>query len=92
MKELIIFIVGGLTYEESLAVHNFNTNPMNRGKRSVLLGGTTILNSSDFIKEVCSNNYPSLCAISLHLHSHTAVSCIDWTFPPRKCAWGIHMR
>jgi len=49
--ELIIFVVGGVTYEESLVVHEWNKNPAN-GERRVVLGGTTILNSKSFMKEI----------------------------------------
>ena len=41
-QDIIVFIIGGCTYEEALAVHNFNrTMP---GVR-IVLGGTTIHNS-----------------------------------------------
>lgn len=45
--EIIVFIVGGATYEEALAVHQLNT----MGYR-VILGGTTIHNSESFLDEV----------------------------------------
>lgn len=49
--ELIIFIIGGATYEESLFVHEWNNNPSNGGKK-VTLGGTSIINSKAFLKEI----------------------------------------
>lgn len=45
--EIIVFMVGGATYEEALAVHQLNT----MGYR-VILGGTTIHNSESFLEEV----------------------------------------
>ncbi|XP_050069314.1 vacuolar protein sorting-associated protein 45 [Anopheles maculipalpis] len=45
--EVIVFIVGGATYEEALAVHRYNQE----GYR-IVLGGTTIHNSESFIEEV----------------------------------------
>lgn len=45
--EVIVFIIGGATYEEALAVHQLNQV----GYR-VILGGTTIHNSESFIEEV----------------------------------------
>jgi vacuolar protein sorting-associated protein 45 len=42
-------MIGGATYEESLAVHQLNKN--NFGVR-IVLGGTTIHNSSSFLEEV----------------------------------------
>lgn len=48
-QDIIIFIIGGCTYEESLAVHTFNkTMP---GVR-IVLGGTCIHNSKSFLQEV----------------------------------------
>ena len=46
-QEVVVFIVGGTTYEEALAVHQLN----NVGYR-VILGGTIIHNSESFINEV----------------------------------------
>lgn len=46
-QEVVVFMVGGTTYEEALAVHQLN----NAGFK-VILGGTTIHNSSSFIEEV----------------------------------------
>lgn len=48
-QDIIIFIVGGATYEESLTVHSINKN---YPSFNVLLGGTTIHNSSSFLNEV----------------------------------------
>jgi vacuolar protein sorting-associated protein 45 len=42
-------MIGGATYEESLAVHQLNKN--NFGVR-IVLGGTTIHNSSSFFEDV----------------------------------------
>ncbi|KAH8324997.1 hypothetical protein KR074_002697 [Drosophila pseudoananassae] len=46
-QEVVVFIIGGATYEEALSVHQLN----NAGYR-VILGGTTIHNSQSFINEV----------------------------------------
>ena len=46
---VIVFMVGGVTYEESRYVSEMNT--ANPGVR-VLLGGTTIHNSASFLEEV----------------------------------------
>ncbi|XP_023022442.1 vacuolar protein sorting 45 [Leptinotarsa decemlineata] len=48
-QDIIIFIIGGATYEESLTVHSFNKN---YPSFNFLLGGTTIHNSSSFLDEV----------------------------------------
>ncbi|KAB0796425.1 hypothetical protein PPYR_10486 [Photinus pyralis] len=48
-QDVIVFFIGGVTYEESLSVHVFNKN--NPGMR-VILGGTTIHNSKSFLEEV----------------------------------------
>ncbi|KAK4294324.1 hypothetical protein Pmani_033039 [Petrolisthes manimaculis] len=48
-QNVVVFMVGGATYEESQAVHQFNlTNP---GVR-VMLGGSTIHNSASFLASV----------------------------------------
>ncbi|CAD7092047.1 unnamed protein product [Hermetia illucens] len=46
-QEVVVFMIGGATYEEALAVHQLNVS----GYR-VILGGTTIHNSDSFINEV----------------------------------------
>lgn len=48
-QDIIVFMIGGATYEESLAVHQLNKN--NFGVR-IVLGGTTIHNSSSFFEDV----------------------------------------
>lgn len=45
--EVIVFIVGGATYEEALTVHQMNNSGYN-----CILGGTTIHNSESFLVEV----------------------------------------
>ncbi|KAF4531830.1 hypothetical protein B566_EDAN000856 [Ephemera danica] len=48
-QDVVVFIVGGVTYEEALTVHQLNTEyPSVR----IVLGGTTIHNSSSFLEEV----------------------------------------
>lgn len=48
-QDIIVFIVGGATYEESLTVHSFNkTYP----GMHIILGSTTIHNSKSFLEEV----------------------------------------
>jgi len=47
-KEVIVFIVGGTTYEEAKAVHELNERSESNLK--VWLGGTTVLNSTNFIE------------------------------------------
>lgn len=50
-QDIIVFIVGGATYEESLCVHQLQqAHPSVR----LILGGTTIHNSASFIQEVSS--------------------------------------
>lgn len=53
---LIVFFLGGTTYEEAVAVRSFNESlPMSAGqkvKRKVILGGTCIHNSKTFLTEV----------------------------------------
>lgn len=45
--EVIVFVVGGATYEEALAVHQ-----LNQMGHKVILGGTTVHNSETFLDEV----------------------------------------
>jgi vacuolar protein sorting-associated protein 45 len=45
--DIIVFVIGGATYEEALAV-----NQLNQQGHRVLLGGTTIHNSESFLAEV----------------------------------------
>lgn len=48
-QDIIVFIIGGATYEESLAVYNLNKQ--NPGIK-IILGGTTIHNFKSFAEEV----------------------------------------
>ncbi|CAH2052705.1 unnamed protein product, partial [Iphiclides podalirius] len=50
-QDVIVFIVGGVTYEEALCVHQINQ--ANPGVR-VVLGGTAIHNSASFMEEIKS--------------------------------------
>lgn len=56
--EVIVFIVGGTTYAESMFVHNFNRS--NASGMRVLLGGTSVLNARSFIEEVMAANSASI--------------------------------
>ena len=47
--ELIVFVIGGITYEESKTVHELNTSLPGM---KILLGGSSIHNSSSFLDEV----------------------------------------
>ncbi|XP_057318297.1 vacuolar protein sorting-associated protein 45 [Microplitis mediator] len=51
IQDVIVFIIGGATYEESLAVHNLNKQ--NPGVK-IILGGTTIHNFQSFSNEILS--------------------------------------
>lgn len=48
-QDIIVFMIGGCTYEESLTVHSFNRNYPGT---SIVLGGTTVHNSDSFLAEV----------------------------------------
>ena len=48
-QDLVIFIVGGATYEEARMVAQLNV--ANKSQR-IILGGTTILNSASFIEDL----------------------------------------
>jgi vacuolar protein sorting-associated protein 45 len=48
-QDIIVFMIGGTTYEESLAVYNINKqNPSIK----IILGGTIIHNFKSFAEEV----------------------------------------
>lgn len=50
-REMIVFVIGGVTYEESLAIHNFNrTLP---GVK-IIMGSTCIHNFRSFVDEIQS--------------------------------------
>mmetsp|Transcript_3962 Transcript_3962/g.9451 ORF Transcript_3962/g.9451 Transcript_3962/m.9451 type:complete len:588 (-) Transcript_3962:48-1811(-) len=48
--EIIIFMVGGVTYEEGTKISEFNE--ANKGKVQVILGGSTVHNSTSFLEEL----------------------------------------
>lgn len=49
-QDIVIFVVGGVTYEEARFVHQFNETMKN--KTRVILGGTSVLSTSDFIQSI----------------------------------------
>ena len=49
-QELLIFMVGGITYEESTKINEFNQ--VNAGKIRIILGGSTIHNSTSYLEEL----------------------------------------
>ncbi|ODV97318.1 hypothetical protein PACTADRAFT_66277 [Pachysolen tannophilus NRRL Y-2460] len=51
-QDIIIYMVGGTTYEESRIVHNLNLN--NKNCR-LILGGDKILNTHDFFNDLYTN-------------------------------------
>lgn len=62
-KHLIVFVVGGVTYEEAQCVHEFNasidkkgTAYVNTSRTKIVLGGTHVHNSASFIKELRTVN------------------------------------
>lgn len=48
--EIIIFMAGGTTYEEATKIHDFNES--NQGRVRVILGGSTVHNSTSFLEEL----------------------------------------
>ena len=51
-QEILIFMVGGMTYEEATKVNEFNQ--ANVGRIRVVLGGSTVHNSTSFLEELKS--------------------------------------
>ena len=49
-KEIMVFIVGGVTYEEGTKISEFNQQ--HKGKIQVILGGSTVHNSTSFLEEL----------------------------------------
>uniref|UniRef100_A0A9L0RAB9 Vacuolar protein sorting 45 homolog n=1 Tax=Equus caballus TaxID=9796 RepID=A0A9L0RAB9_HORSE len=55
-QDIIVFVIGGATYEEALTVYNLNrTTP---GVR-IVLGGTTVHNTKSFLEEVLASGLHS---------------------------------
>jgi vacuolar protein sorting-associated protein 45 len=48
--DIIVFMVGGVTYEEGTKISEFNQ--ANKGKIQVILGGSTVHNSTSFLEEL----------------------------------------
>ncbi|KZC15037.1 Vacuolar protein sorting-associated protein 45, partial [Dufourea novaeangliae] len=63
-QDIIVFIIGGTTYEESLTVYNLNKQ--NLGVK-IILGGTTVHNSQSFLEEIqCATSG----ILSKYKHNH----------------------
>lgn len=50
-KEIIVFFIGGVTYEEVCSLHKINSSTPDV---DIILGGTCVHNSRTFLQEVCS--------------------------------------
>jgi vacuolar protein sorting-associated protein 45 len=61
-KEVIVFMIGGATYEESLAIHNLNKSLPNV---DILLGSSSVHNTTSFLEEVRTASTPASKASSL---------------------------
>ena len=48
--EIIVYMVGGVTYEEGTKISEFNQT--NKGRFHVILGGSTVHNSTSFLEEL----------------------------------------
>mmetsp|Transcript_32913 Transcript_32913/g.79619 ORF Transcript_32913/g.79619 Transcript_32913/m.79619 type:complete len:581 (-) Transcript_32913:53-1795(-) len=49
-NEILVYMVGGVTYEEGTKISEFNE--ANKGKVQVILGGSTVHNSTSFLEEL----------------------------------------
>jgi vacuolar protein sorting-associated protein 45 len=49
-NEIIVYMVGGVTYEEGTKISEFNQ--ANKGRFQVILGGSTVHNSTSFLEEL----------------------------------------
>ncbi|XP_044095084.1 vacuolar protein sorting-associated protein 45 isoform X3 [Lutra lutra] len=68
-QDIIVFIIGGATYEEALTVYNLNrTTP---GVR-IVLGGTTVHNTKSFLEEVLASGLHSRSRESSQVTSRSA--------------------
>ncbi|XP_073744588.1 vacuolar protein sorting-associated protein 45 isoform X6 [Callorhinus ursinus] len=68
-QDIIVFIIGGATYEEALTVYNLNrTTP---GVR-IVLGGTTVHNTKSFLEEVLASGLHSRSRESSQVPSRSA--------------------
>ncbi len=63
-SEIIVYMIGGITYEESFHIHM-----MNKQGARILLGGSYIHNFSSFIDEVLAAASSTLSAASNELLS-----------------------
>ncbi|VDM21350.1 unnamed protein product [Hydatigera taeniaeformis] len=69
-KKIIVFILGGATYEESLAVHKLMSSTPGL---NVILGGTTVHNSESFLNQ-----------LRFVLHSELQTEDVDTILGPRS--------
>lgn len=49
-QDIILFVVGGVTFEEARFVHQFNATMKN--KMRVILGGTSVISTNDYIESI----------------------------------------
>ncbi|CAR29221.1 hypothetical protein ZYGR_0Z01420 [Zygosaccharomyces rouxii] len=53
-QDLIVFVVGGVTFEEARFVHEFNETM--RGKMRVILGGTSVISTHEYMESIRQTN------------------------------------
>ncbi|BES99545.1 vacuolar protein sorting 45 homolog (S. cerevisiae) [Nesidiocoris tenuis] len=53
VQDIIAFIIGGITYEESLCIHQLNKSSVHGGAR-IVAGGTAVHSTETFIDEVAT--------------------------------------
>uniref|UniRef100_A0A2K6EQH4 Vacuolar protein sorting-associated protein 45 n=1 Tax=Propithecus coquereli TaxID=379532 RepID=A0A2K6EQH4_PROCO len=69
LKDIIVFVIGGATYEEALTIYNLNRSTP--GVR-IVLGGTTVHNTKSFLEEVLASGLHSRSRESSQVPSRSA--------------------
>ena len=76
VRDVIVFTIGGVTYEESAAVHQLNRQSSASGSAAqplnVILGGTHVHNARSFIEQVLM---PRDNCITLSRNAQVVQSC-----------------
>ncbi|CAB1432952.1 unnamed protein product [Pleuronectes platessa] len=71
-QDIIVFLIGGATYEEALTVYNMNRS--SPGVR-IVLGGSSIHNTKSFLEEVMSSRVHEREHLPPRAHAHAPGGC-----------------
>lgn len=82
-RRVIVFVVGGCTYEEYASVEALLAHPRHRGNFTAAVGGSSMLNSDAFLRELVDLEAYRIDANHVYDYA-TAPQTYDQNYPPQQ--------